>query len=217
MTGDLVDDGNERQYRQLRDKVLSPLLPRFYVLAAPGNHDYAWAGNKLIRGAIRRYRQYVSATIYPGNVAAKPYPRGAVDHQERVVFLGLDSADPQGVDWFAEGVVGKKQRKRLDVHLRAFSGYFKIVFLHHHPFDRRLFVCLREADRLLRVMSKRADLVLFGHKHASEEFQDLHGIPLMLASGKVTEPVRRVLSFRVVEIDSGRVVGVHTEEIAAVS
>lgn len=215
MTGDLVDDSTAKQYRRLETDVLAPLSERFTILAAPGNHDYAYAGNLFASAALKRFRErvgpYVKGTVYPCVT---------VNKKEGVVFIGLDSADRYDKKWFAEGVVGEKQRTALDAHLDdpVHKGYFKIVYLHHHPFLRSLFVALREADELLRVLSKRpnrVDLVLFGHKHHSEVFFDRFRVPLMLASGKVTERVGDALAFRVVEIESRRIVKIRTEEIRA--
>lgn len=215
MTGDLVDDSTAKQYGRLETDVLRPLSERFTILAAPGNHDYAHAGNLFDRAALKRFRERVGPYV-----KGTAYPCVTVNKKEGVVFIGLDSADMHNKKWFAEGVVGKEQRIALDAILDdpAHKDLFKIVYLHHHPFLRSLFVALREADELLRVLSKhpnRVDLLLFGHKHDSEVFFDRYRVPLMLASGKVTERTGDALAFRVVEIERGKAPKVLTEEIRA--
>ncbi len=61
-----------------------------------------------------------------------------------------------------------------------------------------------------------AAVILFGHRHWSQEIRDRSGIPLMLASGKSTKPrwFKRNLSFRVIEVDDGRLIRVRIEEMA---
>ncbi len=61
-----------------------------------------------------------------------------------------------------------------------------------------------------------AGLILFGHRHWSQEIRGRSGIPLMLASGKSTKPrwLKSNLSFRVIEVDGGRLIRVRTEEVA---
>jgi 3',5'-cyclic AMP phosphodiesterase CpdA len=216
MTGDLVDDSTTDQYKHLRDDVLAPLTERFTILAAPGNHDYAYGGNLYSSDGPRRFRTYVGPYVKGAS-----YPCVTVNNREGIVFIGLDSADTHDEKWFAEGVVGGEQRAALDACLDnpAHAGYLKIVYLHHHPFLRRLFVALREAEQLLRVLSKtpnRVNLLLFGHKHESEVFFERYRIPLMLASGKVVEPTGDALAFRVVEIDGGKIINIRTEEIRGI-
>ena len=208
LTGDSVDDAAGAQYRWLQANILAPLRKRFCVLAAPGNHDYAFAGNLFDKRAPQRFYDYVSN---------KSFPCVTSNASEGVVFIGLDSGDVYNKRWFAEGVVGDKQRDKLRRHLKngKFKDYFKIVYLHHHPFLREFGMALREHDELLRLLADQAGLVLFGHKHDSEAFFGRYHVPLMLASGKVTEPRGDALVFRVVEVEGGECVGIQTEEIEA--
>lgn len=211
ITGDCVDDAGPRQFRRLQENILSQLSEVFTVLAVPGNHDYAYAGNFFAEDGPERFRSYVSE--YIGDNGTYPYKR--VNEDERVLLLGLDSADKYDKKWFAEGVVGSHQRDELGGILNSeeYKEYFKIVYLHHHPFLRDYGMALREHEELLRLFVERVDLVLFGHKHNSEVFFGRYLVPLMLASGKVTETNGDALAFRVVEIDKGKVVSVQTEEI----
>ncbi|MBN2561102.1 MAG: metallophosphoesterase [Phycisphaerae bacterium] len=215
LTGDLTDDGDLRQYRQLQVRILEPLAKDFTLLPVPGNHDYAKYGNVLHTSSVARFAQYVRQEHQKG-AGGLSYPCVTVDQRDRAVFIGLDSADPQGIAWFAEGVVGPKQSAALADVLAApeHQDRLKVVYLHHHPFDRRITLKLQQADALLGVLERRADVVLFGHKHKHEAFFNWYHVPLMLASGKVTEPAGgNALAFRVLEISEGKLTRVHSEEI----
>lgn len=210
MTGDLVDDSTLKQYNRLRAGVLGPLSKHFTLLAAPGNHDYAYVGNLFNRGAPKRFRNCLGPYV-----KSLDYPAVTVNNAEHVLFVGLDSADACDQQWFAEGVVGRQQREALANSLEdpKYRKHFKVVYLHHHPFVREPFMALRQSGELLKVLAERVDLVLFGHKHRSEVFFGRYRIPLMLASGKVTESRGDALAFRVVEIEPEKKMVVHTEEI----
>jgi 3',5'-cyclic AMP phosphodiesterase CpdA len=210
LTGDCVDDASGRQYRQLCTRVLDPLRNKATILAAPGNHDYAYAGNFFTKRGRKRFAEYLKP--YMGTVT---YPRVTANDTERVLFIGLDSADPGDERWFAEGIIGKEQRQKLQAILidEKYKGYFKIVYLHHHPFFRDVGLALHDYSELLEVLTKGTNLVLFGHKHRGEAFFGKFRVPLMLASGKVTEAKGEALIFRIVEVDQGKLVGLHAEEI----
>lgn len=212
LTGDSVDDGAAAQYSQLRTNVLSPLSEHFTLLIAPGNHEYAFAGFLFDDAAPKRFRDCVRPFV-----ASARFPCVTANREEKVLFIGLDSADPSEQQFIAEGIVTKEQRGQLARRLAdpQYEGYFKVAYLHHHPFLRSIGMALRESEKLLRVLSGNVDLVLFGHKHRSEAFFGRYRIPLMLASGKVTEPNGNALTFRVVCIEPGRHPIVHTEEIPA--
>lgn len=212
LTGDNVDDSTAAQYSQLRRNVLLPLSEQVTLLIAPGNHDYAFAGFLFNEEAPKRFRDCIRPFV-----ASTKFPCVTANREEKVLFVGLDSAGPFGQQFISEGVVAKGQRERLARHLAdpQYEGYFKVVYLHHHPFLRSIGMALRESEELLRVLSGNVDLVLFGHKHRSEAFFGRYRIPLMLASGKVTEPNGNALTFRVVCIEPGRHSIIHTEEIPA--
>jgi len=215
LSGDLVDDGDLRQYRHLEAEVLRPLARRFTLLPAPGNHDYAWLGNLLKPKSVGLFDQFVvqanQKPVGPGR-----FPRVTEHARERALFVGLDSADPDGRVGCAEGIVDATQRKELAKVLRApqYKTFYRVVYLHHHPFDRGLAVKLNEVDKLLEVLGRNAHLVLFGHKHQHGAFYGWHHVPLMLASGKVTEAASgNALTYRVLEISKGERQRVYTEEV----
>lgn len=216
LTGDLTDDGDLRQYRNLQAQVLTPLAKRFTLLPAPGNHDYAWKGNVF---KPRTPAYFARTVVQPCQKAAGPgrFPCFTARPRQRVVFIGLDSADPKDKVHLAAGIVDAEQRATLAALLKApaHRKRLKVVYLHHHPFDRGLGGKLKEADKLLEVLACNAQLVLFGHRHKHEAFFGWHHVPLMLASGKVTEVAGgNALTYRVLEISKGEVQRVYSEEIA---
>jgi 3',5'-cyclic AMP phosphodiesterase CpdA len=212
LTGDNVDDGSAKQYSHLKASVLQPLSKAFTLLVAPGNHDYASMGFLFNDKAPRRFRDCVRP--YVNGVA---YPCVRANKEEKVLFVGLDSGDPDDTQWIAEGIVEQKQREKLEKCLSdpQYQDYFKVLYLHHHPFLRDIGMALRRSEELLRVISGKVNLVLFGHKHHTEAFFTRYHIPVMLASGKVTEPKGTALAFRVVEIEPGKHFVVRTEEMQA--
>ncbi len=204
ITGDIVHDGNADQYRWLKRNFLSHLKPGFEVLCAPGNHDYATEGMFFHEQGRLNFLKYVCGDAFP---------RLHKNGRESVVFIGLDSADPNNEKWLADGVVGQKQRDELEGWLNHYHDHLRIVYLHHHPFYHFPGRILQDAEALLAVLEGRADLLLFGHKHRSEAYFDSHGVDRMLASGKVTEQVNHGLHYRVITIDNRKIVSVRTEEV----
>lgn len=211
LTGDLVDDGDEEQFRRLKFDVIAPLKEHFETVAVPGNHDYAYLGNVFRKGAPKAFRDAV------GCKQSVVYPDVNEDEDRKLVFVTLDSADPGGKVWFANGIIGKNQLTRLKTMLKNYpkEEWFVVVCLHHHPFLRDFGMELHDHHELMAEITQKTHLVLFGHKHKSEAFFERYNIDRMLASGKVTKPQGNGLSFRVIEIDDQRVVSVRTEEIKA--
>lgn len=214
MTGDLVDDGKNDQYKQLDRIVIKPLKKKFTVLAAAGNHDYAQWGNAFDSNAPARFRKFVR------NIPE--HPKHCVDtinvqNERKVLFIGVDSADPENKVFFADGVVDKQQREKLKEILKAekYKGYYKVLYVHHHPFLRKWFVAFQQANEFLEMIRKEVDLLLFGHKHKHETFFYRYDVPTMLASGKVTEPSGDGdgLAFRIIELDKIGLPRVYTVEV----
>ena len=224
LTGDLVDDGREDQFKHLSNKVIKPLKKAgFKVLPVPGNHDYAKNGLEFREGAPALYREFAH------NDPNQKFPDITPADDEQVRFIGLDSADRKNKVWAAEGIIGERQRIKLAGELDAChkNRIYSVLYLHHHPFYRYPLVALRDWEKLKDVIENKVSLVLFGHRHVSAAYFGHIGVPHMLASGKVTEPDRNflaswfeendpnALAFRVIEIDKGKMVHFHKEEIKA--
>jgi 3',5'-cyclic AMP phosphodiesterase CpdA len=212
ITGDLVDDAKTIQYRHLERMILEKLRGKFTILAVPGNHDYARWGNHFDPRAPQRFRDRVIEIPAHPNPAVTPSNE---DGERRILFVGVDSADPGDVAFFANGIVDQAQRARLADVLKepTYQDYFKVIYVHHHPFLRESFVSFQEAEPFLELIRKKVDLVLFGHKHVHEPFFGRYGIPVMLASGKVTQPVGDALAFRVIDIEKSGAPAIYTVEV----
>lgn len=200
MTGDLVDDGKTVQYRQLEKNVLKPLCSKFRVLAVPGNHDYAQWGNVFDSNAPDRFNRYVRKI--------PKYPESWINtvevaNERKVVFIGVDSGDRKNKVSFADGIIDKNQRDSVEATLAApkYANHFKVLYVHHHPFQRGWFVSFHQANEFLDMVRRKVDLLLFGHKHVHEAFFSRYEIPTMLASGKVTKPSGDGLAFRVINLE----------------
>ncbi len=212
MTGDLVDDGKVAQYRQLENIVLKPLRSRFMVLPVPGNHDYAQWGNVFDSKAPARFDKYVRKI--------PKYPDSLIDtlqgaNERKVVFIGVDSGDRKDKVSFADGIVDEDQRKSVKATLTStkYANHFKVLYIHHHPFQRDWFVSFHQASQFLDVVRRKVDLLLFGHKHVHESFFSRYEIPTMLASGKVTKPLGDGLAFRVISLEKTGLPKIHTVEV----
>lgn len=212
MTGDLVDDGKTVQYRQLENIVLKPLRAKFTVLPVPGNHDYAQWGNAFDKKAPDRFDKYVRK--FPA------YPKSWVDtmrpaNERKVLFVGVDSGDRKNQASFANGIVDGGQRTDVENTLKdpKYADHFKVLYVHHHPFERDWFVSFHQASQFLEVVRRKVDLLLFGHKHVHEAFFKRYDVPTMLASGKVTRPSGDGLAFRVITIEKAGSPKIQTVEV----
>jgi diadenosine tetraphosphatase ApaH/serine/threonine PP2A family protein phosphatase len=58
----------------------------------------------------------------------------------------------------------------------------RVVYLHHHPFLDDPFMALDDAEALLDVLAYRADVVLFGHAHRPQRWDDQREIGVVLAA-----------------------------------
>lgn len=211
ITGDLVHNGKVEEFYLFEREVLDPLRSNFPVMLSPGNHDYANAGTWFNSESVGFFRDLSGASCPAGAPCACVH----VVESEQTVIVGLDSADPDNKVWFGDGYFNQVQADALDSALSDYQKYLKIVHFHHHPFFLRFGVVLWGSTKILRAMADvDVEMVLFGHKHASELFLDRE-VPFMLASGKVTEPERGALRFRVVEIDCGGISRIYEEAVRA--
>lgn len=163
ITGDIVDNANRR--KQIDDAVetVEQLEKQGYrVLVIPGNHDYGTGikGNKKFVDLFKE-KYYKSRDIF--------YPK--LDIIGRTAFIGLDSTAEE-LHWhdrfFSEGELGREQLKRLKKMLKdpKVAGRKKVVYLHHHPFDFKLGMQLKDNEKLRKIIENKIDALLFGHYHA---------------------------------------------------
>jgi len=208
ITGDSIDDGRADQLVHFMQEfnLLRMYLP---VHVCPGNHDYGDMGNYPRPASIESFGKAIAVDSFP---IVRFSSTG-----ERTAFIGLDSADPLDTEWFAEGVIGKRQLSELDEHLAAAqnNGQMVVLYLHHHPFYRVPGCTLADSQELLNLIAGRVGLVLFGHRHVPDVYWDSFGVRCMVASGKSTRPRGNSLCYRIILVEGGTVKGVYTEQVKA--
>lgn len=174
VTGDIVENANRRDFTDDAVAAFRKLEDNgFKVLVVPGNHDYGTGvlGNdKFVE--IFKERFYGTTAI--------DYPR--LDIIDDVAFIGLDSTAAE-LHWFdrmlSQGELGGEQLERLKKLLddKAIVNLQKVVYLHHHPFDFKPGMRLKDSDGLKPLIENRIDMILFGHYHAdpSSPGKSYHG------------------------------------------
>ena len=184
ITGDVTDDGDFEQYSNA-----------FYLLMhspcyiCPGNHDYGFAGNFYDRKRARRFDQYLRQSQKYAGRWNRPVVDVVTDKDgTEAVLVGLDSniASRHPFD-FACGKIGLWQRYWLKKILRHHADKVRIVYFHHHPFDRDLLTKMLDSPSLMNVLNGNCELVLCGHRHEDRLFSDCPGIPFVHAAGKFDE------------------------------
>lgn len=188
ITGDIVDNANRSEQIDEAVEAIELLKESGYkVLVIPGNHDYgtgSMGDAKFVD--IFKERHYRSKEF--------TYPK--LDIIDEIAFIGLDTTAEE-LHWrdrfLAEGELGQGQLMRLEKMLEVpeINGLKKVVYLHHHPFDFKLGMQLRDSHHLKRVIENRIDMLLFGHLHrnavsAGKIFHGAWGIPRCYNGGSST-------------------------------
>ncbi len=206
-TGDIVDDGQKKQFGQAGE-ILKPLTenPLFTFWPAPGNHDYGWNGNH----AERKRLKYFKNAFYGFENVSYPY----VKHDDfGNMFIGLNSMKAECDFWdglLADGELGSKQIHNLSGVLDKTDNMDPekrknmkvIVHLHHHPFIypdakwiQKLYEkqChwLKDGEALMHTLAGRVDMLFFGHEHRHMDFSKTdiaknYRIPYIFSGGQAT-------------------------------
>ncbi len=202
ITGDLVENAtHEAQSEEALDYVKQLKHRGYTVLVIPGNHDYgtgSWANAKYVSAFKERF--YDDATIQ--------YPK--VDVIEGALFIGLDSTADE-LHWYdkmlAQGEIGDSQLKRLKAILanKAYAPLKKIVYLHHHPFNFKMGLQLKDDKKLKAIIENKVDVLLFGHLHNDNEsagkiFNGEWGIPRAYNGGSATHKAGNGGHHRVIDL-----------------
>jgi 3',5'-cyclic AMP phosphodiesterase CpdA len=160
LTGDITDRGRISQFRWARAFLDSLAVP---FIAVPGNREigisaaWEWLVPRLAMGRFRRFFGSSDRVLYSC-------------HDEKVAFFGLNSVHPFP-SW--PGTITRETRYWLKAQAPRFSGYAKVLFLHHpvipairgssfwaHTFS--------EAGEVLNIATQTGiGLILQGHKHRS--------------------------------------------------
>lgn len=186
VTGDITDDGNEKQYKNAF-KELNAFKGKVFI--CPGNHDFGAAGNIYSKGRAKDFDKYLMSpldqggTFYGNN---EPIVNVLKDGDERIMLIALDSNLETSHPFdFACGEIGDNQIRVLEFILTnpGSVGMKKILFFHHHPFiQNNPFMELKDAKELMRTIYGRIDVLMFGHKHKSNYWMNYGGTKHILAS-----------------------------------
>jgi len=186
VTGDIVDDGHEKQFDQAF-KALRPFKGRIFI--CPGNHDFGAIGNFYSRERAERFDRLLATPLEQGGTFtgdATPVVNVIEEKKDKVMLIALDTnLETEHPFDFACGEVGATQLATLDTILsnQANAGMPKILFFHHHPLARNNpFMELKDGYDLWRALFGKVDVLLFGHKHESDCWQNMNGVRYVLAS-----------------------------------
>lgn len=201
ITGDLVEKATDpSNYEETRLYIGKLEQAGFTVLVAPGNHDYG-TGAFGSKDYVARFKE-----VFFGDKKVQ-YPK--VDVLDEVAFIGLDSMAEE-LHWydrlFAQGELGQPQLERLEAILAgsAVRDCSKVVvYLHHHPFDPRLFHELKDSADLGKVLREngRVDALLYGHNHAGKKRNGTWSIKRCYDAGTATQKEGNCGYHRVIDFD----------------
>lgn len=186
VTGDITDDGDAEQYDRAFDG-LSAFAGRIFI--CPGNHDFGAAGFMYERHRAQLFDEKLAGQLGQNGTFAgssQPVVNLVKNDSEQVLLIAIDSnLETETPFDFACGKIGKSQLRALDSILGnpGNSGITKFLIFHHHPFMRNdPFMELKDANKLWPVVYQRLDVMLFGHRHVSEVWENKGGVRFVLAA-----------------------------------
>ena len=186
VTGDITDDGHEKQY-EAAFKALAPFNGRLFI--APGNHDYGAVGSFFEKERAERFDSMLSVPTEQGGRffgTNAPVVNVLSEDGHEIMLIALDTNLETDHPWdVACGEVGEAQLSALKAILCTETARtaVKILFFHHHPFEHNNpFMELMDAKNLMRMIYGQIDVLAFGHKHVFSEWQRWGGIPWVIAS-----------------------------------
>jgi 3',5'-cyclic AMP phosphodiesterase CpdA len=161
VTGDLVNLGLEAEFENA-GRFLAGLGTPETVTAIPGNHD------AYVPGALDRFNLHCAPYLTSDPDRAPqigPYP--VIRQRGPVVIVGLSTAHASG-PFMASGAVDRRQRERMKAELFSTSGQFRVVLIHHPPFDKagpwhKRLIGAKDVRAIWQ--STGAELILHGHTH----------------------------------------------------
>jgi 3',5'-cyclic AMP phosphodiesterase CpdA len=186
VTGDITDDGAALQFENAY-KALEPFKGKVYI--APGNHDFAAAGNLYSEERAHCFDTMLSIRLQQGGTFAafnSPVVNVVKDASGAAMLIALDTnLETPLLFTGARGKVGDEQLTLLGRVLSDASSAdcAKLLFFHHHPFiHSQPGMFLVDADDLFNTIYGRVDVLLFGHKHTTGQWSNVNGIKHILAS-----------------------------------
>lgn len=201
VTGDIVENGEKREYSIARNALL-PFKDKVYV--APGNHDYGWMGAAYSDKVAKRFDSDLASKIgisHPFFPKTPPYTDVVSDGQgNKVLLIGLNSCSKTdflgGFSDLAEGEIEDFQRRALARILNnpEYRNIPKIVFLHHIPHRRAkgIFMSLRDWKELMAIVRGKVEVMAFGHEGKMKGVKQQIVKKLKMAK----QDLRRLLDYR---------------------
>jgi 3',5'-cyclic AMP phosphodiesterase CpdA len=163
-----------------------------HILVVPGNHDY---GTGIL--ADKNFVKLFKLTFFGMEIR---YPKVDIvaDSEGDTAFLGLDSMAEE-LHWYdriaAEGELGKRQLDDLRqiIHRNEVKNCrFRVIYLHHHPFDSYPLHQLKDSDHLKDLVVEAIkdgisiDALLYGHNHQGKIHNGHWGVPRCYDAGTAT-------------------------------
>ncbi len=212
ITGDLVNNAYENGAHQKAFSYVESLCKTGYrVLVVPGNHDY---GNGVC--SDKKFVPLFKNIYFKNPDIIYPKLDIAGDQDGDLAFIGLDSMEEE-LNFFdrigADGELGEAQLQRLDLMLSSpevRNCLYRIVYLHHHPFETGFSHKLKDSEALGRLIMKYnqdkespyVHALLYGHMHHGKKRNGAWNIPRCYDGGSTTKKQDAPGEHRV--IDPGR-------------
>lgn len=186
LTGDVADDGNERQFKNAQT-ALMPFKGRLFI--CPGNHDFGAVGLSYNRDRANDFDEYLSIPLKQNGRFAgdnDPVVNVVTDKESKTMLIALDTnlETPHCFD-IACGEIGKRQLKALRSIITGpgSNEYVKILFFHHHPFMHNdPTMRLKDSKALAQTIFGQVDVVMFGHRHVSGLWEGVYGASYVLSA-----------------------------------
>lgn len=222
ITGDLVNqagkldaDGEYQNYKIIKKMLITLKNSGFKnILAVPGNHDYYKPYMHVKKIFIKVFKDnFWEFTQTPA--LTNDYPK--LNIIKNVAFLGLDSMSSEnGIlkGWGANGKLGKPQRdKFVDLLINndaVKKCKYRVVYLHHNPFDENYWHILEDAKEFKDLLKnynethsdKKIDLLLFGHTHNAQKYHGNCGISRCYEAGTTTRKLCMPGIHRLIDIEN---------------
>lgn len=159
LTGDVTDDGLERQYENALE-----LLRQFKgrIIMCPGNHDFGLMGSFYREDSAKHWAKLCE------KLEVRPVTNLHIAGFQTGRTLALNTCVRKGspVD-FAQGKVGFFQLRQLKKFLEQChrERLTSVVLLHHNPYYSEWYCRLQDAKKFFDTILGKADYVLVGHEH----------------------------------------------------
>lgn len=186
VTGDIVDDGEDKQFKTAA-AALKPFQGRLMIV--PGNHDAADDGHDYSRERELHFEQQLlkplglDHSFVDKDLLVEEFSDG---HGTQVLAIGLNSIrQTPGRKDLAIGELGPKQLKELREHLDnpQYAKHWRLVYLHHHPTMRTIItpeMRLLDGDELVKIIKARVDVLAVGHEGGAVQKATPDGIVIRL-------------------------------------